>query len=137
MNIGQAARLSGLNNKTIRYYESIGLVDSRRQANGYRDYTAADLERLRFLQRARVVGFSLEECRELLELYSDPSRRSADVKALVTARVKQVEEQLESLEAMRETLLTMAAHCQGDESADCAIIDSLSGPDPRMPFTLK
>lgn len=137
MNIGQASRRSGLNNKTIRYYESIGLVDSRRQANGYRDYTEADLERLSFLQRARAVGFSLEECRELLELYSDPSRRSADVKALVMARVRQVEEQLESLEAMRETLLTMAANCPGDQGADCAIIDTLSGPDPRMPFRLK
>jgi len=137
MNIGQASRRSGLNNKTIRYYESIGLVQSSRRANGYRDYSETDLERLIFLQRARVVGFSLEECRELLELYSDSSRRSADVKALVMARVRHVEEQLETLEAMRETLLTMAANCPGDEGADCAIIDSLSGPDPRMPFTLK
>lgn len=129
MNIGKAAERSGLNTKTIRYYESIGLIDSQRQANGYRDYKREDLERLCFLQRARAVGFTLEECRELLELYQNPERRSSEVKELVLARVEQLEVQLKNLEEMRETLLSMASHCAGNEGAECAIIDSLAKPE--------
>lgn len=140
MNIGKAAQRSGLNAKTIRYYESIGLIGSQRRDNGYRDYSQPEVERLCFLQRARAVGFSLEECRELLELYANPERRSAEVKDLVLARVEQLEAQLMNLEAMRDTLLTMASHCAGDESAECAIIDSLVEPEARadnkMVFTL-
>lgn len=133
MNIGQAAERSGLNPKTIRYYESIGLVLPHRANNSYRDYRQADVEQLQFLQRARAVGFTLDECRELLDLYRDPHRRSAEVKALVLERVAQVDEQLARLEAMRDTLVTMAKHCAGDDNAECAIIDSLAQP---MPFKL-
>ncbi|MGD8176809.1 Cu(I)-responsive transcriptional regulator [Marinimicrobium sp. ARAG 43.8] len=133
MNIGEAARRCGLGNKTIRYYETLGLVVPKRSANGYRDYRDEDVVQLRFLQHCRSVGFSLDECRELLTLYRDPNRRSAEVKALVMSHVEQVEAQLEQLEAMRTTLLAMANQCQGDEHAECAIIDSLARP---MPFKL-
>ena len=81
MNIGQAAARSDLSAKTIRYYEDIGLVVPRRQSgNDYRDYTDTDIEQLSFLQRARAVGFGLDECRELLELFRNPQRQAADVK---------------------------------------------------------
>lgn len=132
MNIGEAAERSGLNNKTIRYYESLGLVASRRLSNGYRDYSEKDAHQLLFLQRARAVGFSLEECRELLELYRDPGRRSAEVKALVLDRVGQLDRQLAEMQAMRETLMGMAEHCAGDEDPDCAIIDTLAEPKFKL-----
>lgn len=133
MNIGEAAERSGLNSKTIRYYESLGLVEPDRAANGYRDYSERDVTQLRFLQHCRAVGFNLDECRELLALYRDPNRRSAEVKDLVLSHVAQVEAQLEQLETMRSTLLSMAEQCPGDDHADCAIIDNLAQP---MPFKL-
>lgn len=133
MHIGEAARRSGLNSKTIRYYERIGLVRPARAGNGYRDYRERDLEQLVFLQRARAVGFSLAECRELLSLYLDPRRRSAEVKTRVLERVARVEAQITELEAMRETLQSLAERCAGDDEAECPIIDSLARP---MPFRL-
>ena len=133
MNIGEAAERSGLNNKTVRYYESIGLVVPGRAENGYREYGDDDVVQLRFLQQCRAVGFNLDECRELLGLYRAPNRRSAEVKSLVLAHVAQVEAQLEQLEVMRGTLLAMAEQCPGDDHADCAIIDNLAQP---MPFKL-
>lgn len=138
MNIGQASARSGLNSKTIRYYESVGLVVPQRQRhNEYRDYREADVQQLAFLRRARQVGFSLAQCRDLLELYRDPDRQSARVKALVLDHVRQLEEQLDNLAAMRATLLEMAQHCSGDEGAHCAIIDGLAQPEASpMTFTL-
>lgn len=133
MNIGQAAERSGLNTKTIRYYESIGLVEPDRAGNGYRHYRDSDVAQLQFLQRCRAVGFNLDECRELLALYRDPQRRSAEVKALVLSHVEQVEAQMAELESMRDTLLGMAEQCPGDEHSECAIIDNLAQP---MPFKL-
>lgn len=130
MNIGQAARLSSLSSKTIRYYEDIGLVIPRRQAsNDYRDYNELDVEQLRFLQRARCVGFSLDECRALLELYRNPTRQSVDVKQLVLEKIKQLDEQLQVLQSMQATLARMVEHCAGDETPQCAIIESLSRSD--------
>jgi DNA-binding transcriptional MerR regulator len=82
MNIGVASEKSGLPSKTIRYYEDIGLVRPARTDNGYRDYSVADIHRLRFLQRSRSLGFSVDECRQLLSLYHDRNRESADVKAI-------------------------------------------------------
>lgn len=144
MNIGQAAALSALNSKTIRYYEDIGLIIPRRQAvNDYRDYSDADVEQLCFLQRARKVGFSLDECRNLLELYRNPERRSGDVKQLVLDKMKDLDEQLHVLRTMQATLTQMADQCAGDETSQCAIIESLSRSGPvlhkspvSMPFTL-
>ncbi|WP_084617943.1 Cu(I)-responsive transcriptional regulator [Cellvibrio sp. OA-2007] len=127
MNISQAAQACGLPNKTIRYYEEIGLVvPMRQEGNDYRVYSLADIAQLRFLQRARAVGFSLDECRELLALYSNPQRRCAEVKALVNEKIIQVDQQLIALNAMRETLITMANECAGDDTSDCAIINQLA-----------
>jgi len=127
MNISEAAKRTGLSAKTIRYYESIALVaPAKRAGNGYRDYTERDIEGLRFLQRARATGFGIEECRQLLGLYSNEQRHSSHVKSLVLEKVDQVEAQIAELEAMRDTLKGLADHCAGDEGPHCAIIDELS-----------
>lgn len=143
MNIGQAAARSALSAKTIRYYEDIGLVIPRRQqGNDYRDYTDADVAQLSFLQRARAVGFGLEECRELLELFRNPQRQAGEVKQLVLDKMRQLDEQLSTLQRMRETLSDMAERCSGGESSHCAIIENLADhqntrqKNPSMPFTL-
>lgn len=137
MNISQAATMSGLPVKTLRYYEEIGLVQpGRQQGNDYRDYSQGDVEHLRFLQRARGVGFSLEVCRELLELYRDPGRRCSQVKQLVLEKIEQVETQLRELQALKNVLIDMADSCAGDESSDCTIIEALSQPAPAAPKPL-
>lgn len=141
MNIGQAAILCNLSAKTIRYYEEIGLVVPCRQpGNGYRNYTEAEVEQLSFLQRARAVGFGLDECRELLELFRNPQRQAADVKQLVVEKLRQLDEQLTALQDMRETLAGMIEKCTGDHASHCAIIERLAGhveqEKPSMPFTL-
>lgn len=144
MNISQAAHACGLPNKTIRYYEEIGLViPGRQEGNDYRVYSLSDVAQLRFLQRARAVGFSLDECRELLTLYANPQRRCGQVKALVNEKIIQVDQQLIALHAMRDTLVGMANECAGDDTSDCAIINQLavaeSVPAKRpssMAFTL-
>jgi len=129
MKIGEVARLSGLSAKTIRYYESIGLIEAGlREDNGYRSYTGHTLDALKFLQRARTTGFSLEECRQLLGLYRDQDRHSVHVKSMVMEKVDQLDQQLLHLQAMRTTLLDMADRCAGDESPHCAIIDELADP---------
>lgn len=127
MNISQAAQACGLPNKTIRYYEDIGLVvPQRQQGNDYRIYSLDDVAQLRFLQRARAVGFSLDECRELLALYANPQRRCVQVKAMVKEKIVQVDQQLIALNAMRDTLVDMANECAGDDTSDCAIINQLA-----------
>lgn len=129
MNISQAAQACGLPNKTIRYYEEVGLVVPKRQAgNDYRIYSLGDVAQLRFLQRARAVGFSLDECRELLALYSNPQRRCSQVKTLVNEKIIQVDQQLIALHAIRDTLVDMANECAGDNTSDCAIINQLAVP---------
>lgn len=127
MNISQAARRSGLTAKALRYYESIDLLSPGRSDNGYRDYSERDLETLRFIQRARAVGFAIDEVRDLLELYRNPARRSHDAKLLVKEKLAHIEEQLRNLREMRATLRNLADSCAGDESPECAILDSLSG----------
>ncbi|WP_417492847.1 Cu(I)-responsive transcriptional regulator [Maricaulis sp.] len=127
MNIKQAAALSGLPAKTIRYYESIGLVSPQRAGNGYRDYREADLHQLGFLARARALGFSIEDCRRLLSLDGDASRSSADVKALAQQHIRQIGDKIAELKAMRATLQKLASACHGDDRPDCPIIDELSG----------
>lgn len=138
MNIGQAATQSGLPVKTLRYYEEIGLVQPARMVgNDYRDYSTIDVEHLRFLQRARAVGFGLEVCRELLDLYRDENRRCSQVKKLVLEKIVQVEAQLQELHALKSVLTDMANGCAGDDSADCTIIETLAQPKPSlMPFML-
>ncbi len=132
MKIGEVARLSGLSTKTIRYYESIGLIEAGlRQDNGYRAYTPQTLDALKFLQRARTTGFSVEECRQLLGLYRDQDRHSVHVKSMVMEKVEQLDQQVEQLQAMRSTLVAMADRCAGDESPHCAIIDELAESQPE------
>lgn len=127
MNIGSASAQSGLPAKTIRYYEDIGLVAPQRSKNGYRDFSDSDLHKLAFVQRARSLGFSIEECRALLSLYDDHSRASADVKALAQAHLAQIENKIAGLQAMHETLAELVHKCHGDTRPDCPILDGLAG----------
>lgn len=130
MNIGEVATKSGLPAKTIRYYEDIGLVEaSARRENGYRDYDEQDLHLLKFVQRARSLGFTVEECRELLDLYRDRSRASGDVKALAIRRIGDIERKIAELQGMQATLEHLIDKCHGDDRPDCPIIDDLSGKE--------
>lgn len=127
MNIGEAAGQSGLPAKTIRYYEDIGLVLADRKENGYRSYDIADVHKLRFLKRSRSLGFSVEECRQLLSLYEDTHRSSADVKLLAKDKLEEIEQKIEDLMGLRDTLATLIEACHGDDRPDCPILDDLSG----------
>ena len=127
MNIARAADECGLPPKTIRYYEDIGLVVADRQANGYRDYSERHIHLLRFLNRARGLGFSIEECRTLLSLYEDTSRASADVRALASAKISEIDRKLAELQSMRATLGHLVEECHGDNRPDCPILNDLSG----------
>ncbi|MFQ5623712.1 MAG: Cu(I)-responsive transcriptional regulator [Paracoccaceae bacterium] len=126
MNIGAAARASGLPPKTIRYYEDIGLISLGRRDNGYRDLSQIDTHRLIFLSRARSLGFSIEECRALLDLYADKNRASADVKRIARGHLEQIDNKIAELKAMRATLSDLVERCHGDDRPDCPIIDELS-----------
>lgn len=130
MNIGAAAAASGLTAKTIRYYETIGLVRPARRENGYRDYAERDVQVLRFVHRARDLGFSIEDCRSLLALYEDRGRASADVKKLAQARIDEIDRKMRELQGMRETLAHLAACCHGDRRPDCPILEDLAGSGP-------
>lgn len=127
MNISEAADRAGLPPKTIRYYEEIGLVEpARRRDNGYRDYAERDVHMLRFLSRARGLGFSVEACRALVALYADTDRKSADVKEIALGRVADIDAKIAELRAMRSTLVELAENCHGDDRPDCPIIDDLA-----------
>ena len=127
MNIGTAARQSGPLPKTIRYYEDIGLLTADRAANGYRDYSTDDVHRLRFVQRSRSLGFSVEECRQLLSLYTNRDRASADVKAIATEKLGEIDRKIAELTGLREMLGHLVENCHGDARPECPIIDGLSG----------
>ncbi len=127
MNIGQAAARSGVPSKTIRYYEDIGLVaPAARSDNGYRAYGETDLHVLRFVQRARSLGFGVKECRQLLDLYQNPHRTSAEVKALAEQRIEAIDRKMAELATMRATLARLAESCHGDDRPDCPILDDLA-----------
>lgn len=127
MNIGQAAKASGVSAKMIRYYESIGLLaPAHRSEAGYRVYRDHDIHALRFIARARGLGFSVDQMRDLLALWRDRDRASADVKAIALAHVEVLEEKARALQQMSETLKHLAAHCHGDERPDCPIIDDFA-----------
>jgi Cu(I)-responsive transcriptional regulator len=126
MNISDAGARSGLPPKTIRFYEEIGLIAPARLPNGYRDFSDEDLHKLAFLRRARALGFSVEECRQLLGLYTDQSRASADVKALASAQLERIDQQLEELREMRRTLAQLISACAGDARPDCPILSDLA-----------
>lgn len=127
MNIGQAARRSGLSAKMIRYYESIGLLKpAQRSDSGYRLYQEDDLHRLAFIKRSRDLGFSLEEVARLLTLWQDRQRASADVKALAVQHIDDLNRRIEELLSLRDTLSELVANCQGDNRPDCPILKDLA-----------
>jgi Cu(I)-responsive transcriptional regulator len=128
MNIGGASRASGVSERMIRHYEKIGLIPApARRDSGYRDYGEADVHRLRFIANARDLGFPIEEIRELLGLWADEHRASAEVKAMALARAEELGRKAQALEAMRATLLELASRCHGDDRPDCPIIARMSG----------
>lgn len=127
MNVRDAAERAGLPAKTVRYYDDIGLVVPDRRDNGYRDYDDKSVQKLAFLKRARQLGFSIEDCRQLLSLYEDKGRASADVKALAEEHLAEVDERLNELRHLRETLAHLVHSCRGDDRPDCPILADLSG----------
>jgi len=127
MNIGQAAKKSGLTAKMIRYYESIGLLpEAGRSDSGYRQYSEQDLHSLAFIRRSRDLGFSLEEVGRLLTLWLDRGRASADVKALANAHIDELNQRIAELVGLRDTLQELVDHCQGDHRPDCPILKDLA-----------
>jgi MerR family copper efflux transcriptional regulator len=132
MNIGQAAAASGITAKMIRYYESIALIPpGRRSDAGYRIYSDDDLHVLRFVKRARSLGFSLEQIGELLSLWQNKARASADVKTIALGHVAALNDRIAELTEMRDTLQTLAGCCQGNDRPDCPILQSLAAPPPQ------
>lgn len=128
MNIGQAAKASGLTAKMLRYYERIGLLaPAGRTDSGYRQYGAEDLRVLAFVRRSRELGFSLEEIRQLLSLWQDRQRASADVKALAKRHIAELDLKIAELTRLRNTLGELVSCCHGDASPDCPILDTLGG----------
>jgi MerR family transcriptional regulator, copper efflux regulator len=128
MNIGQASRRSGVSQRMIRHYETIGLIPkAARRDSGYRDYDERDVHTLEFIGRARDLGFPIEEIGKLLALWQDRSRASSEVKALALARAAELERKVQELNGMRETLEHLAATCHGDDRPDCPILRGLEG----------
>jgi len=128
LTIGDAATRSGVPAKTIRYYEQIGLIrQPERGTNLYRSYTEADVAMLRFVGRARRLGFSVQELKQLVALYRDRGRASADVKAIALQHIARIDRKLAELQAMRSALDDLAARCHGDARPECPILDDLAG----------
>lgn len=130
MNIGQAAKQSGLSTKMIRYYESTGLLAAaNRSDSGYRLYSKNDLHTLEFIKRSRDLGFSLEEVGKLLALWQNRERASSEVKALAREHIGILDQKIQELTELRETLNVLVDHCHGDDRPDCPILNRLaSGP---------
>ena len=126
MNIGDVAKLSGLPIKTIRYYEDIGFIRPQRRANGYRSFRDSDVHKLAFLGRARSLGFTIEDCRALLQLYENDSRASADVKSIAKQHLVRIDEKLTELTEMRRTLSHLVDACAGDDRPNCPILSDLA-----------
>lgn len=126
MKIGQVSAAANVSQRMIRHYEKIGLIaPAERRDSGYRDYDQRDVHTLRFIGRARDLGFGLEEIRQLLALWHDRSRSSADVKALALARAAELKRKARQLDSMRRSLERLAKDCHGDDGADCPIIEDL------------
>lgn len=131
MNIGRAAEASGVSAKMIRHYESIGLLPgATRTVAGYRVYRERDVHTLRFIRRARDLGFSIEHIGDLLKLWANRRRASADVKKLAAHHMRELDEKIQELQDMRATLAHLAQHCHGDERPDCPILQDLSTAAP-------
>lgn len=131
MNIGEAATETGVTAKSIRYYESIDLIPpAERSESGYRQYSDRDIQILHFIKRTRGLGFSVAEVAELLSLYRDRNRASAEVKGIVEARLGEIDRKIAELESIRATLRTLSDRCHGDERPDCPILDDFASQAP-------
>ena len=126
MNIGEVAKMADLPIKTIRYYEEIGFIQPKRSANGYRSFRESDVHKLAFLGRARSLGFSIEDCRALLQLYENDTRASADVKRVARDHLTAIEDKIAQLRSMRDTLTHLIRECAGDNRPDCPILKDLA-----------
>ena len=127
MNIGKAAKLSNLTVKTVRYYADIGLVRPlKNNSTGYRDFSEDDLARLQFVAKARKFNFSIQECEELLSLYSDKNRSSKEVKALTLEKISEIDSKLIELKELRGQLSFLANNCKGNDRPECPILEALS-----------
>ncbi|MDA4942371.1 Cu(I)-responsive transcriptional regulator [Acinetobacter baumannii] len=126
MNIGQASKHSGISAKMIRYYEEIGLLEAaQRSASGYRIYSETDLKTLNFLKHARELGFSSEQMKELISLWKNTDRHSAEVKALTVKHIAELKQKIAHLQEMVNILQASADDCYGDQQASCAILDHI------------
>ena len=132
VNIGEAARRSGVSAKMVRHYEALGLLGAvARTDAGYRQYTPADVHTLRFIKRARDLGFSMAEIAELVDLWRNRHRASASVKRIAQQHVDELAKRIESMQAMQRSLQALLASCHGDSRPDCPILDDLAGtPGP-------
>lgn len=127
MNIGQAAERSGVSAKMVRHYESLGLLPRiGRTESGYRQYAEKEVHTLRFIRRARDLGFSMAEIAELLKLWQNRRRASADVKRIALSHVADLDRRMQEMAAMKHTLELLAECCHGDERPDCPILDELA-----------
>ena len=127
MNIGKAAKLSGLTVKAVRYYSDIGIIKPNVAVDtGYRDFSDSDLAKLQFVAKARKFDFSLDDCRELLALYENTERSSKEVKTLTLEKIAEIDTKLIELNMLRDQLSKLASDCQGDDRPDCPILDALS-----------
>ena len=127
LNIGKAAKLSNLTVKTVRYYADIGLVSPVKNNNtGYRDFSEDDVARLQFVSKARKFNFSIQECEELLSLYSDKNRSSREVKALTLEKISEINVKLLELKDLKKQLSFLADNCKGNDKPNCPILDALS-----------
>ena len=134
--IGEAARRAGVSARMVRHYESLGLLPPvGRTDSGYRQYTEADVHALRFIGRARTLGFSMEEIRELLALWQDKGRASASVKRIAQGHIDDLAARIAAMQAMQRTLQTLVSCCQGNDRPDCPILDDLAAA-PGSPGTL-
>lgn len=132
MNIGEAARLSGVSAKMVRHYEALGLLPPvPRTESGYRQYTEAEVHTLRFIKRARELGFSMDEIEQLVGLWRNRRRASANVRRIAQRHADDLAQRIEAMQAMQRSLLTLIDGCHGDDRPDCPILDDLSGiPSP-------
>lgn len=133
MNIGETSKASGVSAKMIRYYEEIGLIPrALRTESGYRAYSQSDVHRLHFIRRARDLGFSVDKIQDLLSLWNDRSRQSADVKRLAMDHIIDLEQRIQNLREMADTLRELIGHCKGDDRPGCPILANLERPE-QMP----
>lgn len=129
-NIGEAAGASGVSAKMIRHYESLGLLkEARRTLAGYRIYDRSDIHTLRFIRRARDLGFSIKDIERLLALWRDRRRASAEVRRIAKGHLRELDRKIEELQAMRRSLEHLVAHCHGDARPECPILDDLTSAE--------